>query len=214
MGVIKDLQDQLLAVMDAKVKEYGFVSRPRDQAFIKKTYFGRLALHIMFAKFGDVVDASADVAIRFDALEDLVNEGLSYLSAKEKKQTYSLGAELGHLEGINLRSWRIASSANIESVAESITQTFLKVGIPYLERYSNMEFALQALSGDDREAWLHSPFHDARAKRALGLAYLLGNSQKFHQLALAKTDYLKSRNDEGLSSFLEFRDKLDSQLAD
>jgi hypothetical protein len=75
-----------------------------------------------------------------------------------------------------------------------------------------MQTALEVLSGDDKDAWLHSPFHDARAKRALGLAFLLGDQKRFSQLAAAKTEFLKSRNDSGLASFLQFRDALENRV--
>jgi hypothetical protein len=75
-----------------------------------------------------------------------------------------------------------------------------------------MRTALYTLSRDDRSAWLHSPFHDVRAKRAIGLAFLLRDREQFARLAEAKSAFLKERNDLGLASFLQFKDALDHRL--
>ena len=156
---------------------------------------------------------TADVAVRFDELEDLLNEYKGHLSEAEKKNTFSLGAELGNMSEGKQRRWTVAGLADVEPVSRSIMDAFSKIGIPYLEKYSNVETALEALSGDDRAAWLHAPIHGERAKCAISLAFLLGDRERFYELAAAKTAFLISRNDFGLQSFLQLRDALERRLA-
>ena len=76
-----------------------------------------------------------------------------------------------------------------------------------------MEDALEAFSGDDKASRLHEPFHDGRAKRAIGLAFLMGDRERFSKLAKAKTEFLTSRNDFGLQSFLQLRDSLECRFS-
>jgi hypothetical protein len=89
---------------------------------------------------------------------------------------------------------------------------FVNIGLPYIENNSNMETVLEALSGDDKAAWLLSPLDDVRAKQAICLAYLLGQQDRFSELLAAKTEFLTSAKHPGLQSFLDLRDFLERQF--
>ena len=212
MGEIKGLESALLSNLANHVGKYGFETKPRGQSFYKKTPFGRLAFHIAFIRHSTDIDVTADVAVRFDELEDLLNQYRAQLSKAEKKNTFSLGAERGHIsEGVQKR-WTVASLDDVEPVAESLMKAFESIGVPYLDRYSDMNTALEVLSRDDEEAQLHSPIHSPRASRAIGLAFLSGDSDRFHRLAATKTEFLASRNDFGLNAFLELKNELERRL--
>ena len=73
-------------------------------------------------------------------------------------------------------------------------------------------YALAALRRDDKEGWLHQPFHDARALRAMGLAFLLGGDQRFNEVADAKTAFLAARVPLSLEAFLRLREELAHHL--
>jgi hypothetical protein len=212
MSQIKELERSLLNKLAERVEQHGFDKRPRGQSFYKKMPFGRLAFHLSFIEHSADVDVTADVAIRFDRLEELINEHNGFLTDTQKRKTFSLGAELGNISGIGQRRWTLASLDDVESVANSIMDAFTNIGVPYLEKYSDMETAFKVLSGDDKAAWLHVPFHDARATRAIGLAFLLGNREEFSEVAAAKTEFLAGRNDPGLQSFIRLRDALERRL--
>ena len=212
MTQIKELEKALLTELSQHVGEYSFDTKVKGQSFYKQTPFGRLAFHLSFIKHKSEIDVTVDLAVRFDELEELVNEYENRLSKAQRKDTFSLGVELGNLSEGRQKRWTVARLEDVEPVAQSIMNSFVAIGLPYLERYSDMQTALEALSRDDQAAWLHSPFHDARAKRALGLAFLFGDRERFSELAAAKTEFLKSRNDFGLTSFLGFRDALKTRL--
>jgi hypothetical protein len=213
MTSIKDLEDALFEAVSKKIESYGFSGSKRDQCFYKRTPSGRLAFSLAFIRHRDDVDVTVHMAVRFDELEELVNEYENRLSKAQRKNTFSLGVELGNLSEGRQKRWTVASLQDVEPVANSIADAFVSVGLPYLQKYSDMQTALEVLSGDDNVAWLHSPFHDVRAKRALGLAVLLGDRERFSQLVSAKTEFLKSRNDPGLNSFLQFKDALEQRVA-
>ena len=174
--------------------------------------FGRHAFHLSFIKHKADFDVTVDVAVRLDELENLLNEHRGNLSEAQKKNTFTLGAELGNISEGRQKRWTVASLDDIKPAAKSIMDAFVAIGVPYLEKYSDVESVLETLSGDDRAAWLHAPIHDDRAKSAIALAFLLGDRERFSQLAAAKTEFLKSRNDFGLTSFLQFRDALENRL--
>jgi hypothetical protein len=212
MSLVKDLEIAAFEAVSTEIGKYGFSGNKRDSCFYKRTPFGRLAFCLAFIRHRDDSDVTLEMAVRFDELEDLVNEHENRLSKAQRKDTFSLGVELGNLSEGRQERWTVASFEDVEPVARSMMHAFVAIGLPYLQKYSDMETALEALSGDDKAAWLHSPFHDARAKRALGLAFLLGDRERFSQLAAAKTEFLKSRNDSGLNSFLQLKDALEKRL--
>ena len=212
MTQIKELEKALLTKLSEHVGKYGFDTKVKGQSFYKQMPFGRLAFHLSFIKHKTDFDVTVDVAVRFDELEELVNQHENRLSKAHRKGTFSLGVELGNLSKGRQKRWTVANLEDVKPVAGSIMDAFVAIALPYLEKYSDKETALDTLSGDDKAAWLHSPFHDARAKRAIGLAFLLGDQERFSRLAAAKTEFLKSRNDFGLTSFLQFRDALENRL--
>lgn len=203
------LKQDLLKNLARLIEIHGFALRAREQSFYKRTPVGRLALLLSFIPHRADFDVTASVAVRFNELEDLINEGNDLLSKAEKKGTFSLGADLGNISEGKQKRWTVASPGDVEGVCQSIMDAFVAIGIPYLEKYTDIETALEAFSRDDEEAWLYSPFHDARAKRAIGLAFLLGDRERFTKLAAAKTEFLTSKNDFGLQSFLQLRDALE-----
>lgn len=213
MPPVKDLQDGFLAALARRMAEHGFESRSRDQAFVRKTPFGQQTFHVSFIKHAHDCDVTADVAIRIDALEDLLNERNEALSKSEKKKTHSMGAELGNISEGQQRRWTLASEDDIPEAVSSTMALFESVGLPYLEKYSNLEQALAALSGDDRPSWLNAPFHDLRAKRAIGLAFVLGHHERLDDLIAAKNRFLKERHDSGLDRFLAFAKDLKGRAA-
>jgi hypothetical protein len=213
MTSIKDFEKALFDAVSSKIVKYEFTGSRNDFCFYKRTAFGRLAFCLAFIRHPHDVDLTAQMAVRFDELEQLINEQENRLSKAMRKDTFSLGVELGNLSEGRQKRWTVASLEDVEPVAQSIMNSFVAIGLPYLEKYSDMKTALDVLSGDDKAAWLHSPFHEVRAKRALGLAFLLSDRERFSQLADAKTDFLISRNDSGLTSFLEFKNALEHRLA-
>jgi hypothetical protein len=89
---------------------------------------------------------------------------------------------------------------------------FEAIGLPYRETHSDLNQALAALSADGRASWLHSPFHDLRAMRAIGLAYILGRIDQLDSLIAAKTRFLRDRNDPSLDAFLDFARKIKNRI--
>jgi hypothetical protein len=208
MASLKDLQDQLLAAVAPGLAARGFPRWASGQSFSRITPFGRQTFHLGFIKHASDVDVTADVAIRIDALEDLLNEWNGTLSTAERKRTHSLGAELGNIAEGRQHRWALASDQDVPTTAASVIARFEAVGLPYIQRYSDLDHALEALSGDDRAAWLHAPVHDVRASRAVGLAFVLGQLDRLDGLVAAKTRFLHERSDPGLPRFQAFANEI------
>lgn len=201
---MKDLQRALLEAVGDRVTACGFERKPVGQSFLRRMPGGRHSLHLAFINHAASFDIVADVAVRFDALEDLVNATSQLLSQKEKAQTYSLGAELGNISGEDQKRWSVSSQADIDPVTEQILLNFKVIGVPYLDKASTPEGALALLTSPGPQAWLHSPIHASRAKRVVGLAHILGRSHEAATLAQANLRQLEEMHDPGLPDFKKF----------
>jgi hypothetical protein len=213
MASIKELQDALLAVLDRALIEYGLRRPARSQSFYGKTPWGRRAFHIAFIKHSDDCDVTADVAVRIDELERLVNANNPRIAESERKKTFSLGAELGNLSEGGQKRWTLAGHQDVTPVASAILATFRNVGLPYIEKYSNPQNAFEAIKANDRPSWLHSPFHGERCKQIIALALLLHRVHELDQLIEECAGFLRSRNDAELGDFLSFAQQIKARAA-
>lgn len=201
---MKDIQRALLEAVGVRVVALGFDGKAVGQSFLRRISGGRASLHLAFIEHPKDFDVVADVAVRFDQLEDLVNATNSLLSKREKGQTYSLGAEIGNISGDGQRRWSVASLADVDTVADQVVTSFKEVGLPYLDRASTLEGALRLLTSPGRDAWLHSPIHASRVKRVVGLVKVMGRVDELEARAREGALLLEEIKDPGLLDFKRF----------
>jgi hypothetical protein len=202
---VKSLQKQLLREISVHMPQYGFSPRIWGQSFRRTEPFGLCSLHISFISHISDFDVTADVGLRINAVEKVLNSENKLLSEKEKGETFTVGAELGNIAEGKQRQWTISNVHQLSLVTGGILEIFERVGLPYLNKISNLDYLLYVLSNHDREAWLASPIHEHRCKTIAVLARVLGKSQSRVQTLCAQCDnYLQQRNDLGLDSFRRF----------
>lgn len=205
-GRLKQLQTQLLRELSVVAAQEGFDSKPRGQDFFRKTSSGWISFHVSFIPHGDRdFDVTVNVALRVDAVENVIGEN---------PKGPTIGAELGNISHGKPKRWTVASEADIKPVAATIGEALRDIGNPYLQRYSALDNMLSLLSRNDLEAAVHNPFHDMRCKRAVALAYLLGQYDVMERLIEQGKSFLHSRGDRGLPSFLQFAEKVRALRAD
>jgi hypothetical protein len=192
---LREAQAALLSELGRRLAPNGFRARPVAQTFTRSNKHGRHAVHLTFIDHDTDFDLTCDVAVRFDQVEDIVHSLNPLMSKADKARTYSLGAELGNIARGEPFRWTVSSSADIAKVAELVEHSLIETGFPYLETFGDPEKALAVFSRDDRNAWLHSPIHAERAKRALALLAVLRRKQEIGELGRAKVDFLTSIND-------------------
>lgn len=212
-----ELKTDLLTGIADRLAPHGFKLRKRQRTLVKKTPFGKVAVFIGIIDHPADFHVTISMGIRFDALQDLLFAGGAYPTASNSSETWSLGCELGNLvEGAQKR-WEVYGEADVAPVCDSIVRFVEAHGLPYLDKYSDMQLALAVTSGDNRESRLHSAFDDYRAMRALGLAYLLEGRERFDALYESKKRYLEQIREPRLNAFLEFaawlRRKFDEKQA-
>ena len=198
MNERKRLQNQLLEVVGTQLSQYGFNPKPKGQSFQRKEEFGKTSCHLSFIRHESDFDITADVAIRFDTLQDLVTEHMNDLSEKEKREMFSMGAELGYLSGGGQQRWTVVSEIDVAPVATKIVELFKTVGEPFLNKYSSLNEAYKVFSGDDNKSGYLRPGHSYRAMYAVGLAFLMGQTkEQIENLIQSKKTFLEKRKDMG-----------------
>lgn len=202
-------EGNLLSVLADHMRIDSFVRRTKDQAFEKQCGSAKYSYHLCFIRHTTDFDVTADVAIRFDDVEDLINRFNTTASPREKKGTFTMGCELGNLTEGEQRRWSVKRPEDVAVVAGSLYSAFKTIALPYYEKYSDRDRALYILSGDSPESWLHNPLHAARAERAISLAILLKGKEQARELAEKKLRYLQERKDFGLPSFQDLITKLE-----
>ena len=65
--------------------------------FCEKFDKGKISMHLAFIDHPEDFHVTVDVGIRFDELENMKNQWDEGLTIKEKKETYTIGVELGNL---------------------------------------------------------------------------------------------------------------------
>ena len=201
------MKKALLASVGEKLSLYGFNKKAVMQSFYRGIEEGWVCAHLSFIDHYDDFDVKIDVAIRFNKVEDLVNEHSNYLTKKEKDNTSTLGVDLGNLSGNRPQRWTINAEEQIGSVAESIFDVFSMYGEPYLKKYSTIDKAYSLLSSDEESVWMHSPFHANRAKKAIAIAKIFGHPDIESQISKRK-QFLESKNDFGILDFVNFTNSL------
>ena len=210
--LMKELRRALLEAVGVRVGELGYKYKPKQQAYWRPFSQGRSSLHLAFIDHRDDFDVVADVAVRFDELEVMINANNTMLSKAEKLQTYSLGAELGNISGQGQMRWNVTSSADLEPVADRLVAAFKEIGIPYLNSASTLEGAYELLTIPGRSAALHSPIHLSRAKHIVALAKLLGRMDELSARARESVELLEGTKDAGLQDFKRFVASLDAEV--
>ena len=156
----------------------GFVKRSYGQSIRKPIENGMVSIHFSFINHEDNFDITVDVGIRFNELEHMKNEDVTYLTTKEKSNTFTIGAELGNMCIGQQKRWRVYSIDDIDLVTSSMYEDIKNVLFPFIEKYSSRENAFDLCKKDDLEANLYCAFDDERAINAVAFAIILNKEDQ------------------------------------
>jgi hypothetical protein len=124
-----------------------------------------------------------------------------------------MGAELGNVHRGKQMRWVIEKEADIAEAAEGITIAFEGIGLPLLERLSNVKECLRLLSEDGLEAQRYCPISERRRKLAVALACALGDVGRAGQLIAKGRATLANRNEASLERFQVFASAVEERIS-
>jgi hypothetical protein len=160
--LLADLRRTLLTELAVALATRGY--RKNGQSFRKDEGPHRLSFHVAFINHSEDFDVTADVAVRHHAVEERLNGSSPLLSAAQKKETATVGAELGNLAGVGQHRWTVRERRDIEPVAADMLQWFDRIGVPFLTRFSSLDEVARVLAQDDALARLVCPIPGSRRK--------------------------------------------------
>ncbi|AHZ50003.1 hypothetical protein [Bacillus thuringiensis] len=202
----KELKLKLLQGLGEELKEDGYKTITTQQDLVKKFDKGKIGIHLAFINHLEDFDVTVDVGIRFDELENMKNQWADGLTIREKKETYTIGVDLGNLVYREQKRWRVEKEEDILPVTMDILKEVKEYFIPYIDKYVDMENVFDLCVRDDDEAGLIGTIFDGtRAQNAIGLALLLNKEEILEQIIRTKKrEYLKTRDKFELELFENF----------
>lgn len=120
-----------------------------QRAFRKKMRDQTWSIHFAFLNYGNHLQVTCDVAIRFNCVEDILNESQPHLSAREKKGTFTIGCLLHNWSDEAKFIWRVDRVESVPRVVSEIYRDTETAAIEFFERFGNMEETLKALQDPD-----------------------------------------------------------------
>lgn len=180
---------------------FGYRKNASRQHFWKPFELGKVAIHVCFINHVDDFDIMIDVGIRYDQLEEMKNRNNFLLNQKEKKQTFSIGSELGNLSQGKPIRWTIHEESSIKAVVDSIFHVIEEVAFPYINKYTNMENTFNKCLNDNEAM---TPFDSKRAMNTVGLAKLLNRTEQMDLIIGDKLKLLEDKNDFEAELFINF----------
>ncbi len=174
--------------LGSRLAPLGFVPRYSMQAFRRRYPWGRDSIHLAFIQGGSRLQSAVDVAIRFDAVEKLIDPFRPWLTDRAKRDMFTIGAELGNVAGTGYRTFEVGE--DIGRTADEMMVLIGAVGLPYLQELADPEAAFDVLVRDDRVGRLHSPMADHRAFAACALLVVLGRGHELPDLVAKKLQIL------------------------
>lgn len=94
-----------------------------------------------------------------------------------KAANLHLGAELGNILGTGQHRWNVGPNSAALAVAKSVRALFDEVGVPFLERFTELAEVVKILRTDEKTTRLIFPFEQNPALEADRIASLMAPSE-------------------------------------
>lgn len=125
------LHQEVIDQLAVRLPTWRFIKSTRT--FVQLHNHCKWHLHIAFVNHRDDFDLVADVAVEhFHA----------------KKQLSILGAELGNIARTGQRRWTVGSDASASDAVNGLLMLFKEVGIPFMQRFSDLGEVVRVLRTD------------------------------------------------------------------
>ncbi|ANU13021.1 hypothetical protein B481_3392 [Planococcus halocryophilus Or1] len=148
----KKLKAMLLYGLADLLADHGFKKRITNQSFYKKTEDGKISIHLTSINHFDDFDVTVNFAIRLNDVEDILNEIDHPMTPSKKRDTYTLGAELGNITEEGQKRWTIENEEDVKIAMREIYSGILSVFFPVIEKYTSKESVYELAIKDQKES--------------------------------------------------------------
>jgi len=202
------LRQSLLLGLVPRFAECGFDFVKSRTSYVKKGDQVNLSYHLGFIRYPSEFNVTCHMAIRHNDVEDLVFKNTSEVSS----DSAGIGVELGNYIFGQPKRWGVSTSNDVGIVSNSIFDSFQCVAVPFFEKYSQVDEALRVYSGDGSDSMKLTLVNDARARRAIGMAFSLKRKELFFKLSEEKEEFLRRVEDPMIGRYLNFRNFLNEMI--
>jgi hypothetical protein len=150
------LHQEVISAVTDRLSGWKFVKSTRD--FVQLHGTCKWYVHLSFANYGNNFNVAMDVAV-----EHLM----------KKQRICILGAELGNIRGTGWHTWNVESKSSALAAAEGMHALFHEVGMPFLNRFTELAEVLKILRTDEHTTRLIFPFEKNPALEADRIASLM-----------------------------------------
>jgi hypothetical protein len=179
MNNLADVEKALLKEVGVRLEKYGFSAKPVGQSFRMPKPFGWAAVQPTFVRHpGLGLDVILNVALRIEAVQERIQGNDPLVSAKDRKNSATIGCEFGNLTEGGQHRWSVARVEDVPAVAESIVAASGSVLLPFIEKYSDLGVLLRELERSPEFARLVVSFADKRARVIDALNDLLNDEAR------------------------------------
>lgn len=156
------LRQAVLDQFDASLSSDGFTRRA--QSYEGPLQPARWLVHVAFANHRAEVDFTVDVAVRHAVLQERMVDTYRSLSPKQRRQTATVGVELGNWVDGRRQIWTVRTLADVPPAVQGAVTVLRRFGWPFMERFSSIGTIVSVLEEDGREARLICPVLEARTE--------------------------------------------------
>ena len=201
-------KQMILSGMSERLLRFGFDPKPSGQSFYRKLNGGTWAFHLAFIPHKQDMDLTADVALRLDVVEELVNKHDTKRKASEKRLSMTLGGELGNVSQGRFKRWTVTELGDVPIICNQVADAFRTIGIPFLASHFSLPAVNRALVSTTSADRILAPLLGPRYMRALASSYLLGEDATTTALGIKFEHELAASGDLYLPDFRNLRQSL------
>ncbi|NRF91948.1 hypothetical protein HQN89_13080 [Paenibacillus frigoriresistens] len=202
MKNLKHRKKEQLYALWPQMTTLGFVGKIREESFWRSFKGGFGSIKFVYSDNPNKTEITMFAEIRFNELENLKNQSRSHLSDRDKLQTFSFSDEYGYLRGKPFpQKWFFDDETDMDDLAEDMSVAILDTLVPYLEKYSTMERALDFML--EKENRMKHSSIDTTAINVVGMAFILGRND-LDDIISSKTQMLREKGSRNIDEFLRF----------
>ena len=144
----QQVRDLIYATMSPIVSDYGFHLRKKDEeGFVRPFSGGKQSIGIPLWDYRPIFEFSLNVCIRFDAVENIINQFLGTLP-KYEPRTLTFASRLDRFLSNEPGIFKIVAENDVQVAAFRLTPIIRDKIIPFFDRCQNLSALAEAMNLD------------------------------------------------------------------
>ena len=193
------------------LSEHDFIKRNGfGNSFVKLTSFGYQSVHFNIAKRESSFDVNPSLSIRFNKVEDLIDQCVLNRDKTFIGKNASCFQTLGQIYDKPLLQWKIKSDADVKRNSIKIYDLIVSKGFEFYENVQSIEDFFNFLNGKSSADCVASI--SDKAMYSMVSAHLLNDSKLFQETRCEWEDYFDNHEIPEKILYLGFKNNFENYL--